>query len=115
MLLGNLKYFVTFVLMNTPELFLLNKYFKTIFPFIIEVSGYDINKNNAININIYVSPTHFCELMDLRVDLKIKQYMLRETSSMIKCLIPDIDVERIKFLFFPDIDSVTIFDGIPEE
>jgi hypothetical protein len=50
--------------------------------------------------------------MDNRVDVKLNNYMLKETSSMIKSIIPEIDESRIKFLFFPDIDSVTIFDGL---
>ena len=50
--------------------------------------------------------------MDNRVDVKMNSYMLKETSSMIKSLIPDTDVDRIKFLFFPDIDSVSIFDNL---
>jgi hypothetical protein len=50
--------------------------------------------------------------MDNRVDVKMNSYMLRETSSMIKSIIPDADESRIKFLFYPDIDSVTIFDNL---
>jgi hypothetical protein len=50
--------------------------------------------------------------MDNRVEIKMNQYMLRETSSMIKSIIPDVDENKIKFLFFPDIDSVTIFDDL---
>lgn len=101
---------------------LLDKYMRKMFPFIINVSevesvrvrrySKDKDFNLELRISIYVSPSHFCELMDNRVDVKMNSYMSRETSSMIKSLIPDADESRIKFLFFPDIDSVTIFNNL---
>jgi len=113
-----------FIHMET-ETKMLDKYMKKMFPFIINVSDIEpitrkviVSRNNAsrvlteIHISIYVSPSHFCELMDNRVEIKMNQYMLRETSSMIKSIIPDVDENKIKFLFFPDIDSVTIFDNL---
>ena len=110
-----------FIHMET-ETKMLDKYMKKMFPFIINVSGVELVKTRRqykdrdskvkLHISIYVSPSHFCELMDNRVEIKMNQYMLRETSSMIKSLIPDVDENKIKFLFFPDIDSVTIFDNL---
>ena len=109
-----------FIHMET-ETKMLDKYLRNMFPFIINVSDIEPitrNRNNAsrviieVHISIYVSPSHFCELMDNRVEIKMNQYMLRETSFMIKSLIPNVDENKIKFLFFPDIDSVTIFDNL---
>ena len=115
-------YFIIIIIYMETETKLLDKYMRKMFPFIINVSDIesvrvrryskDKNFNLELRISIYVSPSHFCELMDNRVDVKMNSYMSRETSSMIKSLIPDADESRIKFLFFPDIDSVTIFDNL---
>ena len=115
-------YFIIIIIYMETETKLLDKYMRKMFPFIINVSeiesvrvrrySKDKNFNLELRISIYVSPSHFCELMDNRVDVVMNSYMLRETSSMIKSLIPDADESRIKFLFFPDIDSVTIFDNL---
>ena len=64
------------------ELKMLDKYLKKMYPFIINVDSifeskrntiYDPHTFSAVNkeslhINIYVSPLHFCELMDDRVE-----------------------------------------------
>jgi hypothetical protein len=113
------------------ELKILNKYLKKMFPFIVEVDSianrnksYDryndtrcrINGNkNSLNIHIYVSPLHFCELMDDRVEKKLQSLMLKQSTALIKSIITDCNPDNIKFLFFPDVDKVTIFDNIPEE
>jgi hypothetical protein len=117
----NVIYFMCIFIHMETETKMLDKYMRNMFPFIINVSDIEPitrNRNNAsrvlieVHISIYVSPSHFCELMDNRVEIKMNQYMLRETSFMIKSLIPNVDENKIKFLFFPDIDSVTIFDNL---
>jgi len=121
----NVIYFMCIFIHMETETKILDKYMKKMFPFIINVSDIEpitrkviVSRNNAsrvlieVHISIYVSPAHFCELMDSRVEIKMNQYMLRETSFMIKSLIPNVDENKIKFLFFPDIDSVTIFDNL---
>ena len=115
-------YFIIIIIHMETETKMLDKYMRKMFPFIINVSEVEpvkIRRHSKdrdfkveLRISIYVSPSHFCELMDNRVDVKMNSYMLRETSSMIKSIIPDADESRIKFLFFPDIDSVTIFDNL---
>ena len=115
-------YFIIIIIHMETETKMLDKYMRKMFPFIINVSEVEpvkIRRHSKdrdfkveLRISIYVSPSHFCELMDNRVDVVMNSYMLRETSSMIKSLIPDADESRIKFLFFPDIDSVTIFDNL---
>ena len=121
MKLNVINFMFIFIHMET-ETKMLDKYMKKMFPFIINVSEVELvntrrqykDKDSKVklHISIYVSPSHFCELMDNRVEIKMNQYMLRETSSMIKSIIPDVDENKIKFLFFPDIDSVTIFDDL---
>ena len=117
----NVIYFMCIFIHMETETKMLDKYMRKMFPFIINVSDVEPitrNRNNAsrvlieVHISIYVSPSHFCELMDNRVEIKMNQYMLRETSFMIKSLIPNVDENKIKFLFFPDIDSVTVFDNL---
>lgn len=118
-------YFMFIITHMETETKMLDKYMRKMFPFIIRVEevepvrvrrySKDRDFKLELRISIYVSPTHFCELMDNRVDVKMNDYLLKETSSMIKSIIPEIDESRIKFLFFPDIDSVTIFDGLVTE
>ena len=100
------------------ELIILNKYIKKMFPFIIEVENYVYEKSrrgDILELNIYVSPLHFCELMDDRVEKKLQSLMLKQSATLIKSIMTDCNPDNIKFLFFPDVDKVTIFDDIPEE
>ena len=98
------------------ELFMLNKYLKKMFPFIIEVENYVYEKSrrgDILELTIYVSPLHFCELMDNRIDKKLRDIMMKDSHTLIKSLLPEFKEDNIRFLFFPDVDKVTIFDDIP--
>ena len=98
------------------ELFMLNKYLKKMFPFIIEVENYVYEKSrrgDILELTIYVSPLHFCELMDNRIDKKLRDIMMKDSYTLIKSLLPEFKESNIRFLFFPDVDKVTIFDDIP--
>jgi len=115
------------------ELKMLDKYLKKMYPFIIEVesiyfnydevsmlnnfssSGMGRRDKDLLKINIYVSPLHFCELMDDRVEKKLQSLMLKQCGSLIKSIMTDCNPNKIKFLFYPDVDKVTIFDDIPKE
>ena len=108
------------------EIKMLNKYLKKMFPFIVEVDSILESKrtrshtcssvsNESLHINIYVSPLHFCELMDDRVEKKLQSLMLKQSATLIKSIMTDCNPDKIKFLFFPDVDKVTIFDDIPKE
>jgi hypothetical protein len=115
------------------ELKILNKYLKKMYPFIIEVesiffnydevsmlnnfssSGMDRRDKDLLKINIYVSPLHFCELMDDRVEKKLQSLMQKQCGSLFKSIIPECNPDKLRFLFYPDVDKVTIFDDIPEE
>jgi hypothetical protein len=121
----------------SAELNILNKYLKKMYPFITEVESVDAGseiydpytfipennystsgsgkKGDVLRINIYVSPLHFCELMDDRVEKKLQSLMLKQCGSLVKSIITDCNPDNIRFLFYPDVDKVTIFDNIPEE
>ena len=72
---------------------MLDKYMRKMFPFIIRVEEVDpirvrrYSKDRdfklELRISIYVSPTHFCELMDNRVDVKLNNYMLKLLKKII--------------------------------
>lgn len=98
------------------ELIILNKYLKKMFPFIIEVENYVYEKSRSgdiLELTIYVSPLHFCELMDNRIENKLRDMMMKESYALIKSLLPEFKENNIRFLFYPDVDKVTIFDDIP--
>ena len=98
------------------ELIILNKYLKKMFPFVIEVENYVYEKSRSgdiLELTIYVSPIHFCELMDNRIENKLRNMMMKESYTLIKSLLPEFKENNIRFLFYPDVDKVTIFDNIP--
>jgi len=98
------------------ELIILNKYLKKMFPFVIEVENYVYEKSRSgdiLELTIYVSPIHFCELMDNRIENKLRDMMMKESYTLIKSLLPEFKENNIRFLFYPDVDKVTIFDNIP--
>jgi hypothetical protein len=111
------------------ELKMLNKYLKKMFPFIVEVDNifvlkkdmiYDPNtftpvSNELLQFNTYVSPLHFCELMDDRVEKKLQALMIKQCGSLIKSIITDCNPDKVRFVFYPDLDKITIFDDIPKE
>ena len=39
--------------------------------------------------------------------------MMNESYTLIKSLLPEFKEDNIRFLFYPDVDKVTIFDDIP--
>lgn len=103
------------------EVQVLNRFLKRMYPFVVEVTDIDTktvrihsrpNRQLRLTISAYVSPIHFCELMDDRVNLKLNKRMGEECQVLLKSLIPDWDGEYVQFIFFPDIDTVTIFDGL---
>jgi hypothetical protein len=104
------------------EIKALNTYLKRMYPFIVNVDSFYKNKRishvsrrktQETTLNIYVSPTHFCELMDDRVERKLVSKMLSECSQLLPSILPGTTSEdRFKFIFFPDIDKVTIFNDL---
>ena len=116
-----------FIHMNTPELTpelkALNKYLKKMYPFIVNVDSIYYTKSRRVMnssqfttkamVNVYVSPRHFCELMDDRVSRKLENHMVKETTQFFQAVInPDVHSNNLQYIFFPDVEEVTIFDGL---
>jgi hypothetical protein len=51
--------------------------------------------------------------MDNRIENKLRDMMMKESYALIKSLLPEFKENNIRFLFYPDVDKVTIFDDIP--
>jgi hypothetical protein len=121
------------------ELLILNKYMKKLFPFILEVdsvyvgeeiyepwsstfnspiiynstSGTSRRDKNILKINIYVSPLHFCELMDDRIEKKIVNHIIDNCSSLLKSVVTSWDGNKPRVLFFPSVgEKSTILEGL---
>jgi hypothetical protein len=51
--------------------------------------------------------------MDERVSRKLENHMVKETIQFFQSMInPDINSNTLQFIFFPDVEDVTIFDGL---
>ena len=109
----------------TPELKVMNKYLKQLFPFIVNIESISYAKSRQVisnhhakwtvktRVSVYVSPRHFCELMDDRVSRKLENHMVKETIQFFQSMInPDINLNTLQFIFFPDVEDITIFDGL---
>jgi hypothetical protein len=107
----------------TPEIKSLNKYLKKLYPFIVNVDSINYTKsrrvmnssqfNTRAMVNVYVSPRHFCELMDNRVSRKLEINMIKETIQFFQAVVnPDVHSNNLQYIFFPDVEEVTIFDGL---
>jgi hypothetical protein len=107
----------------TPEIKSLNKYLKKLYPFIVNVDSINYTKsrrvmnssqfNTRAMVNVYVSPRHYCELMDDRVSRKLENHMVKETTQFFQAVVnPDVHTNNLQYIFFPDVEEVTIFDGL---
>lgn len=114
---------------TSAELKIVNKYFKGQFPFVLEVAdagpSYKINPNRLrlhhlnsprefelLEIGMYISPTHFCELMDHRIEEKVNQKMKSLTSTFLKSVFTDWRGIELRLLFFPEINEQTILNQL---
>ena len=101
-----------------PEIEMLNKYLKKVFPFILNVSGVEIVSkikaySPSMEIYLEVSPLHYCELSNPDVERTIKKQLRIETESLIKCMFSEWDGNPINFIFFPKMpEKITIFDSL---
>ena len=117
----------------TPELKIVNKFFKEKFPFVLEVADAgeadaSINrilscksckdeyksKYTLLEIGMYVTPTHFCELMDHRIEAKVISKMKLITSQFLRSVFTDWKGEEIRLLFFPEINEQTILNQLTD-
>jgi hypothetical protein len=116
---------------TSAELKIVNKYFKGKFPFILEVTdvgpSYKINPNRLrlhhsnssrefelLEIGMYISPTHFCELMDHRIEEKVNQKMKLLSSTFLKSVFTDWKGIELRLLFFPEINEETILSQLTD-
>lgn len=104
---------------STPEIKMLNRFFTRHFPFILEVSGYSLetgyNRSSFI-LDVYVSPQHFCELMDSRVEKQVGDKMRELSSTFIKVVIPEWnrEITSLNIRFFPQVEEATILSSLKE-
>ena len=109
----------------TPELRVMNKYLKQLFPFIVNIESISYAKSRQVisnhhakwtvktRVSVYVSPRHFCELMDDRVSRKLENHMVKETIQLFQASVnPNVNSNNLQYIFFPDVEEVTIFDGL---
>lgn len=89
---------------NRPEIVVLNKYLKKMFPIIIEVSDYSIDPfidGNVLTIRFSVSPENFCELFfNENVERKVMKHMRDEASTLLKSIFPEWDGRRNVFFSY---------------
>jgi hypothetical protein len=107
----------------TPGIKVLNKYLKKMYPFIVNVESINYTKSRRVMsdsksnikamVNVYVSPRHFCELMDDRVSRKLENHMVKESIQLFQAAVnPNVNSNNLQYIFFPDVEEVTIFDGL---
>lgn len=102
---------------STSEIKMLNKFFTKHFPFVLEVSGYSLEtgyRRSSFVLDVYVSPQHFCELMDGRVEKQVIDKMKDFSSQFIQTLIPEWnrEITALNIRFFPQIEEATILSSL---
>jgi hypothetical protein len=114
---------------TSAELKIVNKYFKGQFPFVLEVTdagpSYNISPHRLrlhslerpqefelLEIGMYISPTHFCELMDHRIEEKVNRRMKLLMSTFLKSVFTDWKGTELRLLFFPEINEQTILNQL---
>lgn len=110
---------ITIPINSSPEVNMINRFFKKQFPFVIEVSGYSLetsHRRQSLVLDIYVSPKHFCELMDDRVEKKVVTKMKNISSQFVKSVITEwLDTKtELNMRFFPEIEEATILKSLEE-
>jgi hypothetical protein len=114
----------------SPELKIVNKYFKERFPFVLEVADagptsdmtpsrmrlkiLGLEEFKVLEIGMYISPTHFCELMDHRIEEKVNRRMKLLTSTFLKSVFTDWKGDELRLLFFPEINEQTILNQLTD-
>lgn len=95
------------------EIKMLNKVLSKKFPFILDVSGYEIHRGKLI-IDAWVSPNHFCELMDDRVENKVNSSINAFTTQAVKTIVsgPSKDFNVVDVRYFPLIEKSTLLEYV---
>ena len=99
----------------TAELNILNKHFKKMFPFVIKVDNIALfDANNILQLDMYVSPTHYAEASHLDVRNLISEYMLEKSAPLVKTILPDWTGRHLSFVLNAYLikEDMTILDGL---
>lgn len=101
------------------ETLVISSFLKRMFPFIVEISELTLEKyrgsRNSLFLDVYVSPQHFCELMDPRIEQKVTDVIKEHTEQLIKCIVPDWNQSSpLFFRFFPTTNESTILKFLDE-
>lgn len=97
----------------TTELNILNKHFKKMFPFVIKVDNITLlDHDNILQLDMYVSPTHYAEMSYMDVRKLISDYMIEKSTPLIKTIIPDWNGRHLSFKLNANVDAVTILYGL---
>ena len=95
------------------ELNILNKHFKKMFPFVIKVDNITLlETNDTLQLDMYVSPTHYAEMSYVNVHKLISNYMHEKCTPLIKTVIPDWNGRHLSFKLNANVDTVTILYGL---
>jgi hypothetical protein len=85
------------------------------FPFVIKVDNITLlDYNNILQLDMYVSPTHYAEASYVDVRNLISNYMLEKSTPLIKTVIPDWNGRHLSFKLnaYLTKEAVTILDGL---
>ena len=97
----------------TTELNILNKHFKKMFPFVIKVDNITLlETNDILQLDMYVSPTHYAEMSYVNVNKLISDYLLEKSTPLIKTVIPDWNGRTLTFKLNANVDAITILYGL---
>lgn len=105
----------------TPELKILNKYVRKIFPFIKSINSAEITQINRFSDNlrldvvVILSPIHYCEIhYNNKTEENIIKLIKKETLPIFSSVLSEWDGKIINFLFFPEInlDKPTILEEV---
>lgn len=99
----------------TIETKILNKHFKKMFPFVIKVDNITLlDDNNTLQLDMYVSPTHYAEMSYVNVSKLISDYILEKSKPLVKTVIPDWNGRHLNLNLNTNLtkDSITIFYGL---
>ena len=102
------------------ELALINKYLKKHLSFIIEVWNYELrgkstNTSQRLDLHVYVSPSHFCELFfNHKTEMEVNKIIKEEFHNMIKTIFTDWDGYLLNLIYHPKYEE-TIMNIINKE
>ena len=84
------------------------------FPFIIYVSSCSFSGDKTkLYLDMYVSPEHFCELMDNRVERQVVNKIIILSDKLIRSIFSDWSKKTSLILrFFPEITESTILNDL---